>query len=144
MAQRDYDSIMVTLDILSDSDLVRDIREAEAEAERGEMFTLDHTSLVAANSGSVIAVPAGVLAQAWRGGPRQARIARLMADPRVSIPPLDDVTARAVGLLCGRRGHPDVVDVHVALHARQHRRQVVTSDEDDMRAVDPSLALVIV
>lgn len=91
-----------------------------------------------------ISVPAGVVAQAWRGGPRQARVARLLADPRVSIPQLDDVTARAVGLLCGRSGHPDVIDVHVALHARQHDDAVVTSDEGDLRAVDPSLRLVTV
>lgn len=91
-----------------------------------------------------IAVPAGVLAQAWRGGPRQARIARLVADPQVFVPPLDDVTARAVGLLCGRSGHADITDVHVALHARQHHSTVVTSDGEDIHAVDPSLGLVTV
>lgn len=91
-----------------------------------------------------ISVPAGVVAQAWRGGPRQARVARLLADPRVEIPPMDDVTARAVGLLCGRSGHPDVVDVHVALHAMQHDLSVVTSDPGDLHAVDPRLRLVSV
>jgi antitoxin YefM len=40
----DYDSIMETLAILSDEDLVRDIREAEREAERGEVFTLDEVT----------------------------------------------------------------------------------------------------
>lgn len=44
-----------------------------------------------------IHVPAGVIAQTWRGGPRQARIARLLADPVVTVDVLDDVTARAVG-----------------------------------------------
>ena len=98
-------------------------------------------------------VPAGVVAQAWRGGPRQARVARLLGDRDVDVVPLDDVTARAVGLLCGRTGHPDVVDVSVALLARErgaallareHVAAVVTSDPDDLRAVDPSLRVVVV
>lgn len=37
----DYDSIMETLAILSDQNLVEEIREAEAEVDRGEVFTLD-------------------------------------------------------------------------------------------------------
>ena len=40
----DYDSIMETLAILSDQDLMRDVRAAEAEAERGEIFTLDEAT----------------------------------------------------------------------------------------------------
>lgn len=91
-----------------------------------------------------LAVPAGVVAQSWRGGPRQARVARLLGDPAVLVPPLDDPTARAVGLLCGRSGHPDIVDVHVALHARERSQAVVTSDPDDLRAIDPGLRLVVV
>jgi antitoxin YefM len=34
----DYDSLLETLDILSDRDLVADIRRAQDEAERGEVF----------------------------------------------------------------------------------------------------------
>lgn len=91
-----------------------------------------------------IAVPAGVVAQAWHGGPRQARVARLLGDPAVHVVALDDLAARAVGLLCGRSGHPDVVDVHVALVARGDDAAVVTSDPDDLRRVDPSLRLIVV
>jgi predicted nucleic acid-binding protein len=91
-----------------------------------------------------LSVPAGVVAQAWRGGPRQARVARLLADPRVVVVPLDDPTARAVGLLCGRSGHPDVVDVSVCLCARQLDHSVVTSDPDDLTAVDPNVRLIAV
>ncbi|MCL2091448.1 MAG: hypothetical protein FWH11_09565 [Micrococcales bacterium] len=122
-------------------------------------LTLDTGALIALERGSAkirallsratenqiaLAVPAGVVAQAWRGGPRQARVARLLGDPKVHVVPLDDTTARAVGLLCGRSGHPDVVDVHVVLHAREHDHTVVTSDPDDLWAVDPGLALVVV
>ena len=88
-----------------------------------------------------VAVPAGAVAQAWRGGPRQARIAALLGDQRTEVVPLDDPAARAVGLLCGRSGHADVVDVSVALCARQRNLHVVTSDPDDLRAVDDALIL---
>lgn len=44
LAADDYDSIMETLEILSDSDLMRGIREGEAEVERGEFFTLDEVT----------------------------------------------------------------------------------------------------
>jgi antitoxin YefM len=37
----DYDSMVETLDILSDRDLIADIRQAQHEAERGEVFTAD-------------------------------------------------------------------------------------------------------
>lgn len=88
-----------------------------------------------------IAVPAGAVAQAWRGGPRQARIAAVLSDERTEVVPLDDPVARAVGLLCGRSGHPDVVDVSVAICARQRNLHVVTSDPEDLRAVDDGLVL---
>jgi predicted nucleic acid-binding protein len=88
-----------------------------------------------------VAVPAGAVAQAWRGGARQARIAALLGDERTEVVALDDRVARAVGLLCGRSGHADVVDVSVALCARQRNSHVVTSDPDDLRAVDDALIL---
>jgi antitoxin YefM len=40
----DYDSIMETLDILSDVELVREIREGEAESARGEVHSLDEVT----------------------------------------------------------------------------------------------------
>lgn len=122
-------------------------------------FTLDAGALIALEMGSdfvralldaalrrgaPIHVPAGVTAQVWRGGPRQARVATLLNDPAVTDVPLDGVTARAVGLVCGRTGHADIVDVHVVLHAREHGHVVVTSDPDDLRAVDPSVVLAVI
>ena len=94
--------------------------------------------------GLEIAAPTSVVAQAWRGGPRQARVARLLGDPVVDIPVLDDATARAIGLLCGRSRHADIVDVHVVLHARELGHAVVTSDPEDLRSVDPDLQLIAV
>ena len=94
--------------------------------------------------GLPLSIPTGVVAQAWRGGPRQARVARLLADPSVHVAPLDDMTARAVGLLCGRSGHRDIVDVHVALLAQEQGHTVVTSDPEDLSAVYPGLPLITV
>lgn len=89
-----------------------------------------------------IAVPAGVLAQAWRASPRQARLARLLTGSTVEVVPMDRAAALAVGRLCAETGARDVVDVSVVLCARQRGHQVVTSDPGDLRAIDPGLPLV--
>jgi hypothetical protein len=47
-----------------------------------------------------LAIPATVLAQAWRGGGRQARIARLLRASNTSIVPLDVKLALRVGARC--------------------------------------------
>jgi hypothetical protein len=62
----------------------------------------------------------------------------------VAVVPLDDITARAVGLVCGRSGHSDVVDAHVALCARDLGQAVVTSDPNDLRAIDPGLRIIAI
>ena len=98
----------------------------------------------ALETGLPLSIPAGVVAQAWRGGPRQARVARLLADPSVHVASLDVMTARAVGLLCGRSGHRDIVDVHVALLAQEQGHTVVTSDPEDLSAAYPGLPLITV
>lgn len=91
----------------------------------------------------VVAIPAGVLAQAWRGGgPRQARLARFLAVEGVTVVELDEPTARAIGELCALTGGSDVVDAHVALHARLHGLAVITSDPDDLAVFGPGLEIV--
>ncbi len=57
-------------------------------------------------------VPAGVLAQAWRGGSRQFWLARFLA--HCEIEPLDEELARRVGVICRKRAVKDVVDVSVS------------------------------
>jgi hypothetical protein len=91
--------------------------------------------------GGSLCVPANVVAQAWRSK-RQVRLARLLKSPGVEISVLDIPTARVVGAMCAQSGHNDVIDVHVALCARERRHAVVTSDPDDIAKVDPSLALL--
>lgn len=83
-----------------------------------------------------LVVPAGVLAQVWRGGARQVRIRALLAGSTTSVPPLDRVLAEAAGTLCGRAGTSDIVDACVVLTARRERAVVVTSDEADLLRLD--------
>jgi len=87
-----------------------------------------------------MAVPAGVVAQAWRDGRRQARLARFLTQVRIEI--LDDFRAREAGQLCGLTGTHDVIDASVVLCARAHQHAVVTSDPDDIRRLDPKLVLI--
>lgn len=93
-------------------------------------------------TGSDLAVPAGVIAQAWRGSLRQARLARFLALSSVTAVVLDEPEARAAGALCGRAGTVDVVDASVVICARARGHSVVTGDPDDLAALDPALRLV--
>ena len=94
--------------------------------------------------GLTLAVPAGVVAQVWRDGRKQVRLARLLASSVVEIEPLDDARARAAGQLCGATGTADVIDASVALCARARGHGVLTSDPDDLARLGPSLRLVVV
>jgi hypothetical protein len=119
--------------------------------------TLDTGALIALESASTrmavlveealagraeLAVPAGVVAQAWRGGARQARIARLLRASSTSVVPLDTKMALRVGARCAITRTADIVDVSVALCASGRRHPVITSDPDDIAAIDPALKLV--
>ena len=92
--------------------------------------------------GDLLAVPAGVVAQAWRDGRRQVRLVRLLASEVVEVVVLDDPIARAVGQLCGVSGTSDVIDASIVLCARERGHKVLTSDPDDLRRIDPRLDLV--
>ncbi len=98
--------------------------------------------------GERLVVPAGVLAQVWRDGRRQAVVARLVRSSTCEIRTLDAAEARAVGVLLGVTGRSDVVDasVVVASHAvaDRGRRQVVTSDPGDLAQLDTTLELTVV
>lgn len=89
-------------------------------------------------------VPAGVLAQAWRDGARQTRLARFLKTPVVEVLPLSEARARAAGVLCGLSGTSDVVDASVAVSAKEHHCPVITGDPADLRALDASLQLHLV
>jgi len=78
-------------------------------------------------------VPAPVLAEAWRGGARQAGLSSLLA--LCDIEEMTELQARNVGVLAGKAGHDDVVDVTVVEGALRREDAVVTSNEDHIRSV---------
>jgi hypothetical protein len=98
----------------------------------------------ARETGSRVTVPASALAQAVRQPERQARLARLLRQPTTDVVPLDRVDATNVGRLLAASGTSDVVDAHVVICARRARQQAVTSDPDDLRALDPTLLVVTI
>jgi predicted nucleic acid-binding protein len=87
-------------------------------------------------------VPAPVLAEAWRGGSRQASLARLLA--MCDVEPMTEPRAKAVGELVGRTSHKDISDVAVIEGARRRGDSVVTSDPDDLRRIAESIRAKIV
>ena len=96
----------------------------------------------AVDAGATVTVPAGALGQVWRDGRRQVRLARLLGSPTVAVDSLDDARARAAGQLCGVRHTTHVIDASVVLCARARGQAVLTSDVDDLRRLDPSIALI--
>ena len=98
----------------------------------------------ARETGSRVIIPASALAQALRRPERQARLARLLRQPTTDVVPLDRVDATNVGRLLAASGTSDVVDAHVVICARRARQQAVTSDPDDLRALDPTLRVVTI
>jgi hypothetical protein len=92
--------------------------------------------------GVPLTIPAGVVAQVWRNGRRQARLARLLASANVAVEPLDEARAREAGQLCGVRGTSDVIDASVVLCARVHGDRIVSSDVDDLRRLDPEAVII--
>jgi hypothetical protein len=80
-----------------------------------------------------IVIPASAFAQAWRGGPRSARLARLVAGSESD--PLDENRAKEVGERLGRRDKTDIADAHVVCCALEHDADLITSDVEDMEAL---------
>jgi predicted nucleic acid-binding protein len=78
-------------------------------------------------------IPASVLAQVWRGGPRSARLARLIATSTVDA--LDEDRAREIGVRLGAHGGNDVADAHVSCCAVERRAIVATSDRADIETL---------
>jgi predicted nucleic acid-binding protein len=77
-------------------------------------------------------VPAGVLAEGWRGGP-QASLSRLLKG--CDIEHLTEEHARATGALAARSRHNDIVDVSVVEGAIRRHHGVVTSNPTHIRAI---------
>ena len=87
-------------------------------------------------------VPAPVVAEAWRGGARQASLSRLLA--LCEVEPLSEDQARRVGVLAGHAGHDDIVDVTVVEGAARRGDAVVTSNHDHIRRIAAAAGLRLV
>ena len=93
--------------------------------------------------GDTVIVPATALAQAIRNPARQARLARLIRQPRTAVIPLDRDEAAQVGRLLGASGTADIADAHVAICAQRSGSTVITTDPDDLAALAPELNVVV-
>jgi predicted nucleic acid-binding protein len=89
-----------------------------------------------------ITIPATALAQAIRDPTRQSRLARLVRQPTTDVVALDRVDATSVGRLLAASRTSDITDAHVVICAARAGQAVITSDPDDLRALDPAPALV--
>ena len=78
-------------------------------------------------------VPAPVLAEAWRGGSRQASLSRLLR--MCDTEPMNEDLARNVGVLVGQSDHDDIVNVSVVEGALRRGDAVVTSNVTHIRKV---------
>ncbi len=80
-------------------------------------------------SGDVPLSHGGVVGQAWRGGARQALLAKALT--AFEIYPLDEKLGRKTGALLARAKRDDVVDAALVLLASDGDT-IVTSDPDDI------------
>jgi len=97
---------------------------------------------IARRDGEPITIPAGALGQVWRDGRRQVQLARLLASEDVEVDALDEGRARQAGQLCGLRGTADIIDASVVLCAQERGQQIMTSDVDDLRRLDPTAVFI--
>lgn len=70
-----------------------------------------------------------VVAQVWRSGTRQARLARVLRG--IDIGEIDDAESRRIGELLGLSRTADIADAHLALVVRPGDL-VLTSDIEDI------------
>ena len=78
-------------------------------------------------------IPASVLAQVWRGGPKAARLAKLLEVAEVDS--MDEDRGREIGVRLGARAGSDVVDAHVVCCAIEREAVVLTADPSDIEAL---------
>jgi predicted nucleic acid-binding protein len=83
---------------------------------------------------------AAVVAQVWRGG-AGAQTAVALVLSRTQIVPLEATTARVIGTILGRTKTSDPIDAHVVLLAKERDWPILTSDPDDLRAIDPDIVV---
>ena len=93
-----------------------------------------------ADTRTPLVTSAAVVAQVWRGGDdRQVPIAFLLR--RTKVVDLTNPVAKLLGRMLGATGTSDPIDAHVVFLARDRGWPVLTSDPDDLLAIDPGVTV---
>ena len=93
-----------------------------------------------ADARTPLATSAGVVAQVWRaGGHRQVPIAFILR--RTVVVDLTYAVAHLLGRMLGDAQRSDPIDAHIVFLARDRGWPVVTSDPEDLLAIDPTIAV---
>jgi predicted nucleic acid-binding protein len=102
--------------------------------ERNQPGRVEAALKLARDRGAIVTVPTVVVAETWRGGPRAARISRLLAACEVEV--LSEDLAREAAVLRTRlTPAPSVVDAIVVVSAVRRGDAVLTSDPQDLGAL---------
>ena len=95
-----------------------------------------HAFLTAASrSETALHTTEPVVAQVWRNGSRQARLAAFLK--AITIHPLDD--GRSVGQLVAQTSTSDVVDAHLVITAVRLGDDILTGDPEDLTMLSAAL-----
>lgn len=84
---------------------------------------------------------AAVIGQVWRGHQRQAPVALALRWPTLTVLDLTLAHGRMIGQMLAACGASDVVDAHIVLLARERGWPALTSDPEDLHAIDPTLTV---
>ncbi len=95
----------------------------------------------AVERGVVMSVPAPVVAEVWRGGPRAARVARALGFCEVAT--VDELTAKHAGELLARVALDATVDALVVAGAAQRGDRLLTTDPDDMKPLADAVGVEV-
>lgn len=97
--------------------------------ERRDRRVLAHLK-EAQGRGADLTVPAAVVAEVWRGGPRAARLSMLLA--ACVVEPLSERLARSAGEALAAVAGAGTIDAIVMASAATRRDRVLTSDPGDL------------
>jgi hypothetical protein len=93
-----------------------------------------------ADEATPLVTSAGVVAQVWRGGVGP-NVPLVFILRRTVVVDLTAAVARTLGRMLGNTRTKDPIDAHVVLLASERGWPVLTSDPDDLLAIDPTLVV---
>lgn len=100
--------------------------------DRGDRAALSFRT-AAERSSHELHTTAPVVAQVWRDGSSQARLARFLKT--VTIHQFDEIDGRRVGEMLGRTGTTDLADAHLVVTAISLGLDIVTGDPREIQAL---------